>query len=275
MKKEQETGSDLMIKIKGRSVCFNDYGKGELPILFLHGFPFDKSSWQLQLEALKETNRVLAYDIRGFGKSENGAEKPSIRLFADDLIQFMDALGIKKAIVCGLSMGGYILLNAIFRYANRFEAIVLCDTQCISDSKETKEKRIATILQIKENGLKSFAQAFTKSVFCQETLDKKKELVEKIHNVILSNSFDSITETLGALTQRKEMCSTLNLITVPAMIICGKEDIVTVPAQSELLHQSIAGSTYHVIKKAGHLSNLEQPEEFNKLLIQFISVVNK
>ena len=72
MKKEQETGSDLKIKIKGRSVCFNDYGKGELPILFLHGFPFDKSSWQLQLEALKETNRVLAYDIRGFGKSENG-----------------------------------------------------------------------------------------------------------------------------------------------------------------------------------------------------------
>ena len=149
MKKEQETGSDLKIKIKGRSVCYIDYGKGELPILFLHGFPFDKSSWQLQLEALKETNRVLAYDIRGFGKSENGAEKPSIRLFADDLIQFMDALGIKKAIVCGLSMGGYILLNAIFRYANRFEAIVLCDTQCISDSKETKEKRTATILHRK------------------------------------------------------------------------------------------------------------------------------
>jgi 3-oxoadipate enol-lactonase len=75
--------------------------------------------------------------------------------------------------------------------------------------------------------------------------------------------------------RRKEMCSTLSLINIPVLILCGKEDVITVPVQSERLHTSIANSEYHVIKKAGHLSNLEQPKEFNKLLLQFISVVNK
>ncbi len=272
---KQKPEADLRMVVKGRSISYNDKGKGKMPIIFLHGFPFNKSTWQPQMDALKDKHRVIACDIRGFGKSEAGTEKPNIRLFADDLVQFMDALEIQKAIVCGLSMGGYILLNAVFRYANRFEAIVLCDTQCITDSPEAKEKRKQTIKQIKENGIKNFAQAFTKSVFCQDTRDKNKELVENTHNIVLANSFDAITETLGALTRRKEMCSTLNLITVPVLILCGKEDIITVPAQSELLHSNIAHSKLHFIKKAGHLSNLEQPEEFNKHLLKFISGISR
>ncbi|MBK5286416.1 MAG: alpha/beta hydrolase, partial [Bacteroidia bacterium] len=107
------TGADININLNDITICYDDFGKGVIPILFIHGFPFDKSSWQPQMEFLKNTHRVIAYDIRGFGKSTAGDKKISISLFADDLIKLMDALELQKAIVCGLSMGGYILLNAV------------------------------------------------------------------------------------------------------------------------------------------------------------------
>ena len=130
-----------MISVNGATICYDDFGTGALPVIFLHGFPFDKSSWQPQMEFLRNTYRVIALDIRGFGKSTSGNETKSMSLFADDLIKFMDGLEIDKAIVCGLSMGGFILLNAANRFPERFKALVLCDTQCIADSPEAKEKR--------------------------------------------------------------------------------------------------------------------------------------
>ena len=90
------TGKDLNIKLNGFTICYDDLGAGEIPIIFIHGFPFNKSTWQGQMEFLRKSHRVIAYDIRGFGKSTPGKEKASIGLFADDLISFMDALKINK-----------------------------------------------------------------------------------------------------------------------------------------------------------------------------------
>src|SRR5688572_6563533 len=128
---------------------YDDIGEGSVPIIFIHGFPFDKSMWQLQMEHFKTTHRVIAYDIRGFGKSFDDTNDLSITLFADDLIQLMDSLQIDKAIVCGLSMGGFIALNAINRFPGRFAGLILCDTQCIADPEDVKAGRYTTISQIR------------------------------------------------------------------------------------------------------------------------------
>jgi pimeloyl-ACP methyl ester carboxylesterase len=268
----QIRGNDQYISMNGVTICYDDLGTGMIPVLFIHGFPFDKSSWQPQMEFLKNTHRVIAYDIRGFGKSTAGNEIASINLFADDLIKLMDALLINKAVACGLSMGGYILLNAVSRYPERFEGIILCDTQCLADSPATKEKRNKSITQVKAGGLKNYAETFVINVFCSETLISKKELVEKIKKVIVSTSPLTITQTLSALAERKDMCTALNEISIPALILCGKEDAATMLAQSEYLNHHIANSTLHYIERAGHLSNLEQPDVFNQLLSDFISV---
>ena len=269
----QTTVDDLKINLNGITICYDDFGKGIIPLIFIHGFPFDKSSWQPQMESLKTTHRVIAYDIRGFGKSTADNEKTSMSLFADDLIKLMDALEIDKAVACGLSMGGYILLNAVNRYPDRFKAIILSDTQCIADSPEGKEKRYKTIEHIEAGGLNDFAEGFIKNVFCQESLDDKKELVQRIKTVVLTTSPETITGTLAALAERSEMGTSLSKITVPALILCGKEDKVTPLAQSEILHQHITGSTLHGIAQAGHLSNLEQPELFNRHVTEFISAL--
>ncbi len=271
MEELKSIGKDCYINVDDITVCYDDFGEGETPIIFIHGFPFDKLSWQPQLQELKSKFRVIAYDLRGFGNSTIGNSNGSIDLFADDLVHFMNKLEIKRAIVCGLSMGGYILLNAIVRYPQRFEAIILCDTQCIADSKEGKENRKKSISEILAGNLNAFTDGFISKVFSEKSLQTKGDIVEKVRSTIFSTKTESIAKTLRILAEREESCSTLPRIICPTLILCGREDAITPIAQAEILHGAISYSQLEIIEDAGHLSNLEQPDKFNKHIFDFIS----
>jgi len=135
--------NSFSLNVNNHKVSYTDEGKYGAPvIIFIHGFPFNMSMWNPQIESLSNYCRVITYDIRGFGNSDAGNEEFTIELFAKDLISLMDALKIDITILCGLSMGGYIALNAIENYAGRFSALILSDTSCKADTSEAKEKRI-------------------------------------------------------------------------------------------------------------------------------------
>ncbi|OYX83372.1 MAG: alpha/beta hydrolase [Flavobacteriales bacterium 32-34-25] len=272
--KTANKGFNLTIPVNNFELYYDDIGEGNVPIIFLHGFPFDKSMWQGQLDFLKSSYRVIACDIRGFGKSTDEESHLSIDLFAEDLIAFMDELEIEKAIICGLSMGGYITLNAHQRFSDRFEALILADTQCIADTPEVKEKRYDAISEIEVNGVANFNEGFIKKVFHKDSFTNKKELVEELRSVVFSNPEHLIQRGLAAIAERSETCSTLDKITIPTLIICGKEDSVTPLAQSEAMKKAISGATLKVIENAGHVSNLEQADEFNKHLSDFLKAIN-
>ncbi|MBK9254077.1 MAG: alpha/beta hydrolase [Saprospiraceae bacterium] len=262
------------VQVDDFTANFNEIGSGSKTILFLHGFPFDKSSWDKQLNFLeKKGYKTFALDIRGFGNSTSGTKTFSIDRFADDLIQFMDLKGIKKAVVCGLSMGGYILLNVVSRYPDRLNGIILCDTQCLADSQEAKQKRMDTIQKLTENGAGEFADGFIQKVFFQKALEQKKDLVIKTKSIILKTSIASLKSGLEAIAGRNNTCSVLSEITMPALIICGKEDVITPPALSKEMHKNIKNSTLCLIENAGHLSNLERPIAFNNALFKFLHSV--
>lgn len=272
--KTDDKGYNLTLPLNDFNLSYDDVGEGSLPIIFLHGFPFDKSMWKGQLDFLKDFHRSIAYDIRGFGKSTDEESDLSMELFTDDLIQFMEELQIEKAIICGLSMGGYIALNAMNKFPKRFAALILCDTQCIADTAEGKEKRYKTIDEIEIEGVTNFNDKFIKKVFHKDSFRNKKELVEQLNNVVFANSEHIIKQGLVAIAERSETCSTLNEIKVPTLILCGREDKVTPLNESEFMDEAIKESVLHVIDKAGHVSNLEQPDEFNKHLLRFLTVVN-
>lgn len=264
-------GTDIYIKVNNVRVCYNDSGDSEIPILFIHGFPFNKDSWQPQVDFLRERHRVITYDIRGFGKSELGDEETSIIQCADDLIGLMDALEIPKAIVCGLSMGGYILMNAVHRYPDRFEGLILADTQCNADTPEGKEKRYQSIEKINADGTQEYADASLKNLFCKNTFENNSALVSSIRDVITSTPSKSITSTLEALADRPEACPFLSEISCFTLIICGKEDSITPVAKAEFLNSTIKNSSLVIIENAGHLSNLENPDDFNHAIGKFIT----
>ena len=143
-----ESNFNKKLELNNIWISYDDVGIGKTPILFLHGFPFNKSMWAEQLDFLKESHRLISIDIRSFGQSQDNHIETSINLFANDLIEFMNVLQLKKVIICGLSMGGFIALNAVKKYPKRFSALILCDTQCIADTAEVKEKRYKTIDEI-------------------------------------------------------------------------------------------------------------------------------
>lgn len=267
------TGLNLMLNINNLNLSYDDVGEGNIPIIFLHGFPFDKSMWAKQLDFFATTNRVIAIDIRGFGKSTDESTPLSIDLFSDDLMLFMNQMKISKAIICGLSMGGFIALNAQARFPDRFEAIILCDTQCIADTIEVKLNRYKTIDEIALNGTLNFNEAFIKKVFCKNSFTNKQEIVTQLRSVVMANPEQIIINGLKALAERSETCSTLPEINIPTLIICGREDEVTPLEQSEFLHTSIKASVLHIIDNAGHVSNIEQPEEFNNEISKFLLAV--
>jgi len=264
-------GNNLTVTVDNFNVSYDDFGEGAIPLIFLHGYPFDKKMWNYQLEFFKSSYRVIAYDIRGFGRSIDEDSTLSIDLFSEDLIKFMDVMRIEKAVICGLSMGGYIALNAHQKFPDRFEALVLCDTQCIADTAESKEKRHKSMKDIATNGVENFNDEFIKHVFHKDSFTNKKEVVEQIKSVVFSNTQHIISHGLEVLAERAESCSTLWKVQIPTLIMCGREDEVTPLAQSEYMHQYIEGSVLQVIENAGHLSNLEQPHEFNKHLGDFLS----
>jgi len=268
------SNQSLLTYVNKTSIAYTDNGVGRIPIIFLHGFPFDKSTWKGQIDYLKSSNRVIAYDIRGFGQSKDEKTPLSIDLFTEDLLAFMDELHIKKAIICGLSMGGYICLNAVKRFPQRFEALILCDTKCIADTVEAKENRYKAIDQIKLDGTQAYVEKFIKNIFHPDSLMNKLEIVDNLRNVVFANSKAIFAAGLSALAERSETCSALGAIHIPTLIICGREDVVTPLPQSEFMHRQIEGSILKIIDHAGHVSNLEQPEQFNMYLVDFINEVN-
>jgi 3-oxoadipate enol-lactonase len=267
-------GSNIKLVINDLSVSYNDEGKaGDPVIIFIHGFPFNKSMWDKQMEVLKETYRVIAYDVRGHGNSDAGTEDFSIDLFATDLLYLMDALKIDKAMLCGLSMGGYIALNAFENYPDRFDALILSDTTCSADTPEAKEKRMKTIESIRKNGVEKFADETIKNLFAPESFTTKEIEIAAVKEMIVNTTEKSLCKTLRAFYERKETCSKLKDINVPVLILVGIEDKITPPTAAQFMNEKIKESLLSIIEHAGHLSNIENPLDFNNQLEEFFSTV--
>jgi 3-oxoadipate enol-lactonase len=267
---------NIRITVNNFMVSYTDEGKNGAPvIIFIHGFPFNKSMWNMQVEALRDKYRLIAYDIRGHGNSDSGNGDFSIELFAKDLLSLMDALKIDKTILCGLSMGGYIALNAVVNYPGRFNALILSDTHCIADTPEAKEKRMKAIDSIGKNGVKKYADESIKNLFSPESFTTRKEEVAAVREMIVKTSEQSLCNTLLALSVRKETCIKLSEIKIPVLIMVGKEDKITPSEAAHFMHEKIKNSLLSIIDHAGHLSNMENPGEFNGQLKKFIASVYK
>ncbi len=247
------------------------------PIIFIHGFPFSHKMWTLpggQTEALAGTNRVIAYDVRGHGESEVGTGHYSIEFFVDDLISLMNHLSIEKAILCGLSMGGYIALRAIERYPDRIIGLVLCDTKSESDPNEVRVKRAQSIKDIQENGLKVYAENYVKNVFAPESFQNKSDTVKLIQSIIERTSPASLFGTLMALASRTDTTLSLPFIKCPTVILVGEKDTVTPLSASQAMKEKIPNSRMAIIPNAAHMSNMENPEVFNKHLVEFVTSIH-
>jgi len=266
----------VKLEVPGGAIDYNTEGpRNGVPVLFVHGFPFSRAMWAPQAAALKADHFVVTYDVRGHGASDPGDGHYSVELFVDDLVALLDRLHLKSAVAVGLSMGGYILLRAIERHPERFRGLVLADTRAEADGNEGKIRRARQAADVREKGLASFAENFLKGVLAESTLTGNPALVESIRSVILGTSPLAVAGTLIALAGRTDSSSSLYRIAVPTLVLVGRDDALTPPSASQAMKDKIPGAEMRVIPDAGHLSNLENPEEFTRHLSAFLQAFKR
>lgn len=270
-KKRQGDLTTRQLLLSGEKVIsYTDSEQGDYTLLFIHGFPFNKNLWTPQLNYLSTICRVVAYDVRGYGNSSRVSADFTVDDLADDLVQLIQTLQLSRVILCGLSMGGYIALNVISRYPEHVAGLILCDTQCTADTDETRETRFRSIGIIENGGKDVYIQTSLKNLFAPQSFEKIPEAVEAIRTIMHQADAEVICNTLRALASRHETCSALSKIKVPALIICGEEDVITPVAKAEFMHQHIADSELVLIPGVGHVSNREASDIFNQSVQQFI-----
>ena len=268
------SGNNIKLMVDNMMVNYTDAGPEDAPVIIcIHGFPLNMFMWDKQVGVLIDHFRVITYDIRGHGESDAGNEAFSIDLFVSDLISFMNALNLDKVSLCGLSMGGYIALRAIEDHPARFESLVLCDTTCMADSPEAKEKRMKAVESIIQHGVTQYADSSIKNLFTQDSFKAIPEIISSVREMIINTSELSLCSTLLALSSRRETCTKLADIQVPVLILIGSDDAIIPLSSATFMHEKISKSTLQVIDHAGHLSNLENPEEFNRHLKLFFNSV--
>jgi len=259
------------MKLNDIGIEYEVYGpRTGLPIVFIHGFPFNQTMWKQQVEALKGEYYVITYDVRGHGKSDIGDGHYTIELFVDDFIKLLDYLKVQSAVIVGLSMGGYIALRSFERHPERFRALILCDTRSEVDNNDGKIKRANQIKAIKSNGMKDFIESFVPAVLFEKTLKSNERLVNSVREMIEETSPLAAAGTLLALAARTDTTHSLFNINIPTLILVGKYDSITPPSTAHAMKSKIPDAELHVIPEAGHLSNLENPQEFNKHLLAFL-----
>ncbi|MGH7699437.1 MAG: alpha/beta fold hydrolase [Gemmatimonadales bacterium] len=240
------------------------------PMLFVHGFPFDRAMWRHQLAALARVKRI-APDLRGAGASSVPADGYSIARYADDLVAVLDALAVRRAVVCGLSMGGYVALDLVRRHPDRVGALVLADTRAEADSEEAKRGRNEMIALAERGGPAAVAERLLPRILARATFEEQPELVAEVRAMMHRWPLPALTGALRALRDRPDATASLPAIAVPTLVLVGADDQLTPPPGAERLAAAIRGAQLAVIPAAGHLAPLEQPLAVGRALGDFLA----
>ncbi len=241
-------------------------------LLFIHGFPLDHTMWSQQLAYLSRTHRCLAPDLRGFGQSSGSTEGTSIRQYAADLAELLDALNVTEPVtLCGLSMGGSIAFQFVQHYPDRVERLILCDTRAAADAPDVQATRHALAARVLQDGADFLALSMIERLFAEQTIREQPAVVAATQQVIRSTRPESIAAGSLALAGRPDVTHLLDTLDIPTLVIVGSEDIITPPAEMRTVAQAIMNASYVEVPGAGHMAPLESPEIVNHAIEHFLA----
>jgi len=252
--------------INGIDIAYHDEGAGQ-PILFIHAFPLHSALWERQITAFSPHHRVIAPDLRGLGASARGSGAASLDQHADDMAALLGHLGIEKATVVGLSMGGYICFALWRRHRERIAALILADTRAGADSEEGKQGREKNAQLAEAHGPGAIADQMLPKLLSPNA---PAALRDEVRGIIESNDRAGIAAALRAMAARPDSTALLATIDVPTLVLVGAEDALTPPSEGEAMFNAIPGCRIAELPGAGHLSNMEAPAAFNAQLTEFL-----
>ncbi|MBI2766913.1 MAG: alpha/beta fold hydrolase [Chloroflexi bacterium] len=228
-------------------------------LLLLHAFPLDHTMWEPQREEFEHVLPVVAPDLFEAGAGHHAATMDAA---ADAAVRALDGAGLDDAVVCGLSLGGYVAFVLHRRHRDRVTGIVLANTRATADDAAAAERRNALAARLLAEGAAFLADSPPALL----SSHAGGELLARVKNMIGSQPPQSLADASTAMALRPDSTPGLSRITVPALAISGDGDTLIPAAETEAMARGIPGSRFEIIARAGHLTNLEQPEAFNRLL---------
>lgn len=237
------------------------------PILLVHGFPLDSRMWEPQIAAFSKRHQVIAVDLAGFGQTTTAHPPTHIEDHAFDLAHLLDHLHLDRVTLVGLSMGGYIALAFAERYAHRLSSLVLANTKATPDTPEAKQKRDDNVALVEQKGVAALASVLVPSLLSKRA---PKTLVQKVHDIITSQSVEGTTRALEAMRDRRDTTHVLKALEVPLLLVGASDDALMPPDVTKGMQQAQPESELVILEGAGHLSNLDAPEAFNKAVSTFV-----
>ncbi len=250
--------------------------RGTRTLILIHAFPLSADMWLPQLAKVPNGWRFIAPDVRGFRGAGPAFEDTALAGatmddYADDVLALMDQLDTERSAVAGLSMGGYIAMALAARAPERISHLILADTRMTADTPEGRAGRDTMKAGVERVGAQAAADAMLPKLIGETTRREQPDLADAVRHLIEINRAEAISGAIDALKSRPDRTETLARLTVPSLVICGAEDVITPPADSEAMARTMPGARLEVIPRAGHLSNLEQPAAFSAALQAFLS----
>ena len=256
--------------VNGIETYYEIHGTEGAPwLVFSHSLACSVRMWDGQIAAFKDRYRILAYDTRGHGQSAAPKGAYTLEQMADDLRALLKHLKIEKTHYCGLSMGGMIGQTFAIKYPGVFSSLILCDTTSRYPAAAAPmwQERIRIA---ESQGMKPLVQPTIERWFTAPFREKQKEKVQAIASQIERTPVPGYAGCCHAIP-KIDVTARLKEIKCPALVICGEDDPGTPPAMAREIHDNLPGSKLVLIPQAAHLSNVEQPEAFNRALGEFLS----
>jgi 3-oxoadipate enol-lactonase len=257
----------MKIRANGIEIGYDVTGEGPWVVLN-HSLGLDRTMWFQQTPVLAEGYSVLTWDARGHGESATTPGPYDFDLMAQDLVGLMDALSIDRAAVVGLSMGGATAMNVAATHPDRVSTLVLCDTSAWygPDAEKNWRERAEGVI---DDGIESIRVVQAGRWFTDSFRKREPEIMDRILDLLMAANLQGYVATMEGLGQL-DLRPKLKEIECPTLVVVGREDPSTPPTMAEEIHRSIQGSRLVVLDDARHLAPVEKPDEFNRLVLEFL-----
>jgi pimeloyl-ACP methyl ester carboxylesterase len=252
-------------------LAYIDAGEGPV-VLFLHGFPFEKSMWNEQIEALTTGGfRAVVPDLRGLGETKAAGEISTMEEMARDAAAMLDQLQIDEAVVCGLSMGGYAAFEFAHLFPSRVRGLVLAGTRAPADNEQERTGREQQVQTMLRAGMVPISIATLSKLLAERTRAEKPDVVKRVRAMITRADPKGASAAQRGMAARRDYTEDLSNINAPTLIIVGREDPIRPVSDAEFMHERISNSQLEIIEDAAHMTNMEQPEVFNRVMVSFLN----
>ncbi|HSV65219.1 MAG TPA: alpha/beta fold hydrolase [Mycobacteriales bacterium] len=241
-------------------------------LVLLHAFPLTSAMWDDVRPALPTTTRVVTPDQRGFGASPLGGDPPSLDTVADDVAALLDSLGVRRAVVGGLSMGGYVAMAFCRRYGDRVAGLVLADTKAAADPEPAAANRLRIAERVLgEEGSGVLLHTVFPLLLGATTERERPAVVDQVRTMVAAAPPAGVAWAQRAMAARPDSFDTLRRVAVPALVIAGAEDRLSTVEDARAMAEALPDARLVTIPAAGHLSAVEQPAAFAAAVTDFLA----